>query len=294
MTRDKRNGLWLARGRIDHLATVHLAERKGARPPEEVGVCVRGSSSSACNKSRAKKEGGIHFTFGQLKKVQSGRSSRHSMTVKTEADKPVLTYSKSRRLVALVTGMESQLDIFNSLWYGCATFLHFPERCKRSSFSLSPSCVAAFMKQRRMGLNDFIQRLATNSYACKQWVPSDSCFCSVFTGTLENTTSVCPLRKLCDLIWLVARLAEMVKNCWDTFDAVLLEKLSWLSWFFFFFQPWSSVYSYLESSPGCWAHEHKPLSSCKYICVLFLCLHCTIDRDLHTCLFTCLPHILSP
>lgn len=31
-----------------------------------------------------------------------------------------------------------------------------------------PSCVAAFMKQRRMGLNDFIQRLATNSYACKQ------------------------------------------------------------------------------------------------------------------------------
>lgn len=26
------------------------------------------------------------------------------------------------------------------------------------------------MKQRRMGLNDFIQRLATNSYACKQWV----------------------------------------------------------------------------------------------------------------------------
>lgn len=28
--------------------------------------------------------------------------------------------------------------------------------------------LAAFMKQRRMGLNDFIQKLATNSYACKQ------------------------------------------------------------------------------------------------------------------------------
>uniref|UniRef100_A0A4W6EAW8 Serum/glucocorticoid regulated kinase 1 n=1 Tax=Lates calcarifer TaxID=8187 RepID=A0A4W6EAW8_LATCA len=50
------------------------------------------------------------------------------MTIKTETEKPALTYSKSRGLVALVT---------------------------------------AFMKQRRMGLNDFIQRLATNSYACK-------------------------------------------------------------------------------------------------------------------------------
>ncbi|KAG7260634.1 hypothetical protein CRUP_007940 [Coryphaenoides rupestris] len=30
-----------------------------------------------------------------------------------------------------------------------------------------PTTLAAFMKQRRMGLNDFIQRIATNSYACK-------------------------------------------------------------------------------------------------------------------------------
>ncbi|KAM6992895.1 serine/threonine-protein kinase Sgk1 isoform 2-T2 [Tautogolabrus adspersus] len=50
------------------------------------------------------------------------------MTIKTETEKPVMTYSKTRGLVALVT---------------------------------------AFMKQRRMGLNDFIQKLATNSYACK-------------------------------------------------------------------------------------------------------------------------------
>uniref|UniRef100_A0AAQ4NQ27 Serum/glucocorticoid regulated kinase 1 n=1 Tax=Gasterosteus aculeatus aculeatus TaxID=481459 RepID=A0AAQ4NQ27_GASAC len=50
------------------------------------------------------------------------------MTLKTETEKSDLTYSKSRGLVSLVT---------------------------------------AFMKQRRMGLNDFIQRLATNSYACK-------------------------------------------------------------------------------------------------------------------------------
>ncbi|KAG7234736.1 hypothetical protein INR49_004069 [Caranx melampygus] len=54
--------------------------------------------------------------------------THHIMTIKTETEKPVLTYSKSRGLVALVT---------------------------------------AFMKQRKMGLNDFIQRLATNSYACK-------------------------------------------------------------------------------------------------------------------------------
>ncbi|XP_037541763.1 serine/threonine-protein kinase Sgk1 isoform X1 [Nematolebias whitei] len=50
------------------------------------------------------------------------------MTIKTETEKPELTYSKAKGLVELVT---------------------------------------AFMKQRRMGLNDFIQRLATNSYACK-------------------------------------------------------------------------------------------------------------------------------
>uniref|UniRef100_A0A8C3A2D6 Serum/glucocorticoid regulated kinase 1 n=1 Tax=Cyclopterus lumpus TaxID=8103 RepID=A0A8C3A2D6_CYCLU len=50
------------------------------------------------------------------------------MTLKTETEKSVLTYSKSKGIVALVT---------------------------------------AFMKQRKMGLNDFIQRLATNSYACK-------------------------------------------------------------------------------------------------------------------------------
>ncbi|KAK5598777.1 Serine/threonine-protein kinase Sgk1 [Crenichthys baileyi] len=50
------------------------------------------------------------------------------MTIKTETEKPALTYSKSRGLVELVT---------------------------------------AFMKQRKMGLNDFIQKLSTNSYACK-------------------------------------------------------------------------------------------------------------------------------
>nr|XP_043905175.1 serine/threonine-protein kinase Sgk1 isoform X2 [Solea senegalensis] len=50
------------------------------------------------------------------------------MTVKTQTEKSVLTYSKCRGLVGLVT---------------------------------------AFMKQRKMGLNDFIQKLATNSYSCK-------------------------------------------------------------------------------------------------------------------------------
>ncbi|KAM8947337.1 serine/threonine-protein kinase Sgk1 isoform 1-T1 [Pelodytes ibericus] len=51
------------------------------------------------------------------------------MTVKTETTgTPPLTYSKMRGMVALLI---------------------------------------AFMKQRRMGLNDFIQKIATNSYACK-------------------------------------------------------------------------------------------------------------------------------
>uniref|UniRef100_A0A8C6UDT1 Serum/glucocorticoid regulated kinase 1 n=1 Tax=Neogobius melanostomus TaxID=47308 RepID=A0A8C6UDT1_9GOBI len=50
------------------------------------------------------------------------------MTIKTETGEPEFTYSKTKGLVGLVS---------------------------------------AFMKQRKMGLNDFIQRLATNSYACK-------------------------------------------------------------------------------------------------------------------------------
>ncbi|KAL7987748.1 hypothetical protein Chor_006667 [Crotalus horridus] len=50
------------------------------------------------------------------------------MTVKTEASGSTLSYSKMRGMVAILI---------------------------------------AFMKQRRMGLNDFIQKIATNSYACK-------------------------------------------------------------------------------------------------------------------------------
>nr|XP_061806148.1 serine/threonine-protein kinase Sgk1-like isoform X3 [Nerophis lumbriciformis] len=50
------------------------------------------------------------------------------MTIKTTSGEPEMTYSKSKGLGALVS---------------------------------------AFMKQRKMGLNDFIQRLATNAYACK-------------------------------------------------------------------------------------------------------------------------------
>ncbi|XP_002191069.3 serine/threonine-protein kinase Sgk1 isoform X1 [Taeniopygia guttata] len=59
----------------------------------------------------------------------SGAPSRLKMTVKAaEASGPTLTYSKMRGMVAILI---------------------------------------AFMKQRRMGLNDFIQKIATNSYACK-------------------------------------------------------------------------------------------------------------------------------
>uniref|UniRef100_A0A8D2KCN0 AGC-kinase C-terminal domain-containing protein n=1 Tax=Urocitellus parryii TaxID=9999 RepID=A0A8D2KCN0_UROPR len=50
------------------------------------------------------------------------------MTVKTEAARGTLTYSRMRGMVAILI---------------------------------------AFMKQRRMGLNDFIQKIANNSYACK-------------------------------------------------------------------------------------------------------------------------------
>ncbi|OWK01933.1 SGK1 [Cervus elaphus hippelaphus] len=51
-----------------------------------------------------------------------------AMTVKTEAARDTLTYSRMRGMVAILI---------------------------------------AFMKQRRMGLNDFIQKIANNSYACK-------------------------------------------------------------------------------------------------------------------------------
>uniref|UniRef100_A0A8C5N219 Serum/glucocorticoid regulated kinase 1 n=1 Tax=Gouania willdenowi TaxID=441366 RepID=A0A8C5N219_GOUWI len=50
------------------------------------------------------------------------------MTIKTETEKVTMIHSKPKGIMALIS---------------------------------------AFMKQRRMGLNDFIQRLATNTYACK-------------------------------------------------------------------------------------------------------------------------------
>lgn len=84
----------------------------------------------------------------------------------------------------------------------------------------------------------------------------------------------------------------------DTFNVLLLEKLSWIS--VFFFQSWGSVYSELESSSGCWNHEHKPFSSCKYICIqlpLFTLHH--MQRSAHISsvyMFTghFVVHIISP
>lgn len=58
---------------------------------------------SACYKARVKTKVVYIFAFGLL----SCSSTHHIMTIKTEAEKPVMTYSKSRGLVALVTGMES-------------------------------------------------------------------------------------------------------------------------------------------------------------------------------------------
>ncbi|KAM9298537.1 serine/threonine-protein kinase Sgk1 isoform 2-T2 [Morus bassanus] len=56
------------------------------------------------------------------------RGKEEKSSLKAEASGPTLTYSKMRGMVAILI---------------------------------------AFMKQRRMGLNDFIQKIATNSYACK-------------------------------------------------------------------------------------------------------------------------------
>lgn len=83
------------------------------------------------------------------------------MTVKAaEASGPTLTYSKMRGMVAILIG-ERRPDFFQDaqgLWFLCQDGLTI----------LFLFCFIAFMKQRRMGLNDFIQKIATNSYACKQ------------------------------------------------------------------------------------------------------------------------------
>lgn len=91
------------------------------------------------------------------------RTLDNIMTIHTDSHKPELTYSKSRSLVALVTGTDlSPPPVVVMMMTSTFQLEHF--------FTLPfLSCVfAAFMKQRRMGLNDFIQRLAANSYACKQ------------------------------------------------------------------------------------------------------------------------------
>lgn len=88
------------------------------------------------------------------------------MTIQTDSQKPELTYSKSRSLVALVTGTDSfpppAVMMTTMMMMMTLTFQ------LENFFTLPLLSVAAFMKQRRMGLNDFIQRLAANSYACKQ------------------------------------------------------------------------------------------------------------------------------
>lgn len=76
------------------------------------------------------------------------------------------------------------------LWHEWANFCSLRWKTKSSFLFFS---LSAFMKQRRMGLNDFIQRIATNSYACKQWVLSDSCFCSALTWRQTLVNSQAPL-----------------------------------------------------------------------------------------------------
>lgn len=92
------------------------------------------------------------------------RTLDNIMTIHKDSHKPELTYSKSRSLVALVTGTDSSPPPPVVMMMMTSTFQleHF------FTLPLLSCVVAAFMKQRRMGLNDFIQRLAANSYACKQ------------------------------------------------------------------------------------------------------------------------------
>lgn len=96
------------------------------------------------------------------------------MTVKAaEASGPTLTYAKMRGMVAILIGEAGSGDAAG--W--CAFFFFFNKtgRWLRDFFfyfnfflTLLSFYFLAFMKQRRMGLNDFIQKIATNSYACKQ------------------------------------------------------------------------------------------------------------------------------
>lgn len=128
-------------------------------------------------------------------------------------------------------------------------------------------------------------------------IPSDSCYCSAFSGglsiekhKLEEMPVICPQEKLC--CDFPDQLIHMKNNC-GFFQKAFVE---WTKFeLFVFFQSRSSVYSELEYSSGCWAHEHKPVSSCKYICTklwFFLCLHVAVCRATHP-LFTCLSYILE-
>lgn len=141
-----------------------------------VWVCCTTPPSSGLFIKQEPKARLLNFGFSQLMSTELLLNSSLIMTIKTETEKPVLTYSKSRGLVSLVTGMDDDYFWADSFGHLFAFYLNHLFKTVFLSF------VAAFMKQRRMGLNDFIQRLATNSYACKQWVPSDSCYCSAFTG----------------------------------------------------------------------------------------------------------------
>jgi len=103
MTRQKRNGFLLAERRIDHLLTIHSAERnvcRGSRPP---GVCGRGRVEQLLPIASYKATSQRHHSYILVLRL-SCRPPPHTMTLQTE--KSVLTYSKSKGIVALVTGME--------------------------------------------------------------------------------------------------------------------------------------------------------------------------------------------
>lgn len=121
-----------------------------------------------------------------------------------------------------------------------------------------------------MGLNDFIQRLATNSYACKQWVPSDSCYCYSLEGQRHWVTQpempvICPLRTFCGLMWLPHQVIHI--------------KVSTLC--LFFYSP--EVQSILNLSPPQEAElmNTNPSPPVSIFAFSLLYLHGTICRDVH-------------
>lgn len=196
---------WSRTGSIVHLAwgTEH------AHPGKWAWACGRLLPSSASHKTRPNRKVAYILPLG-CGWVHSG-ATHHTMTIKTEAEKPELTYSKSRGLVALVSGTDHHdwiFLIFYNMVRPLGSFLN------DLNIHPSPFLCCSFYET----AEDGAERLHSEAghKLLRLQAVSTIWLILLFHNkwkigkpTTNSKLFICPVRKLSDLIWLLAQLIHM-------------------------------------------------------------------------------------